>query len=81
LQNFPADQLFSSKQLASDLQEKGITALSFANTDDILNHLQTMLIPGDVVAILSNGGFDNIHTRLLDMLGKKSKEQEVKSKD
>ena len=74
LQNFPADQLFSSKQLASDLKEKGITALSFANTDDILNHLQTTLIPGDVVAILSNGGFDNIHTRLLDMLGKKSKE-------
>jgi UDP-N-acetylmuramate: L-alanyl-gamma-D-glutamyl-meso-diaminopimelate ligase len=70
LPNFPADQLFSSKQLASDLKEKGITAISFANTDDILNHLQTTLIPGDVVAILSNGGFDNIHTRLLDMLGK-----------
>ena len=70
LPNFPADQLFSSKQLASDLEEKGITALSFTNTDDILNHLQTTLIPGDVVAILSNGGFDNIHTRLLDILGK-----------
>ncbi|MFC1845153.1 glutamate ligase domain-containing protein [Thermodesulfobacteriota bacterium] len=69
LQDFPAEQLFSSKQLAADLKDKGISALSFANTDDILNHLQTVLKPGDVVAILSNGGFDNIHTRLLDMLG------------
>ena len=70
LPDFPEDQLFSSKQLASDLKKRGVDALSFANTDDILNHLQTTLLPGDVVAILSNGGFDNIHTRLLDILGK-----------
>jgi UDP-N-acetylmuramate: L-alanyl-gamma-D-glutamyl-meso-diaminopimelate ligase len=70
LPDFPEDQLFSSEQLASDLKNRGIGTLSFANTDDILDHLQTTLIPGDVVAILSNGGFDNIHTRLLDMLKK-----------
>jgi hypothetical protein len=33
--------------------------------------LQEELLPGDVVAILSNGGFDHIHTRLLEQLGKK----------
>ncbi|MBQ0721840.1 MAG: UDP-N-acetylmuramate:L-alanyl-gamma-D-glutamyl-meso-diaminopimelate ligase, partial [Gammaproteobacteria bacterium] len=71
LADFPADQLFSSKQLASDLKDRGIDALSFPDTDDILDHLQTMLVPGDVVAILSNGGFDDIHTRLLEMLGKR----------
>ena len=70
LPNFPEDQLFSSNQLASDLKDRGIDALSFANTDDILQHLQATLLPGDVVAILSNGGFDNIHIRLLDMLAK-----------
>jgi UDP-N-acetylmuramate: L-alanyl-gamma-D-glutamyl-meso-diaminopimelate ligase len=70
LPDFPEDQLFSSEQLASDLKDRGIDTLSFANTDDILQHLQTTLIPGDVVAVLSNGGFDNIHTRLLDILGK-----------
>ena len=68
LKDLPVDQLFSSEQLAADLKEKGISALSFADTDDILKHLQTMLKPGDVVVILSNGGFDNIHTRLLDRL-------------
>ena len=71
LADFPAEQLFSSKQLASDLKDRGIDALSFPDTDEILDHLQTMLVPGDVVAILSNGGFDNIHTRLLEMLGKR----------
>lgn len=70
LPDFPADQLFSSKQLAADLAGRGIEAYSFADTDGILAHLQTMLCPGDVVAILSNGGFDNIHTRLLDKLDK-----------
>jgi UDP-N-acetylmuramate: L-alanyl-gamma-D-glutamyl-meso-diaminopimelate ligase len=68
LPDFPADQLFSSKQLASDLMKRGVDALSFANTDEILEHLQAALLPGDTVAILSNGGFDNIHTRLLDLL-------------
>ena len=68
LQDFPAELLFSSKLLAADLKSKGISALSFENTDDILTHLQTVLLPGDVVVILSNGGFDNIHTRLLDMI-------------
>jgi UDP-N-acetylmuramate: L-alanyl-gamma-D-glutamyl-meso-diaminopimelate ligase len=33
-----------------------------------LNRLQSILREGDVVAILSNGGFDNVHTRLLKQL-------------
>jgi UDP-N-acetylmuramate: L-alanyl-gamma-D-glutamyl-meso-diaminopimelate ligase len=68
LPDFPADQLFSSRQLASALKERNIDAHSFADTDEILTHLQKTLLPGDVVAILSNGGFDNIHVRLLEIL-------------
>lgn len=68
LPDFPEDKLFSSKQLAADLADRHIEAYSFADTDGILAHLQVVLRSGDVVAILSNGGFDNIHTRLLDML-------------
>lgn len=70
LPDFPKDQLFSSEKLAADLKERGVDALAFADTETILDHLQKTLLPGDVVAILSNGGFDNIHTRLLDILGK-----------
>ncbi len=37
LPDFPADQLFSSRQLASDLKERNIDARSFADTDEILD--------------------------------------------
>jgi UDP-N-acetylmuramate: L-alanyl-gamma-D-glutamyl-meso-diaminopimelate ligase len=69
LDNVPADELFSSTQLAADLQKRGLNARTFANTDAILDHLMTTLKNGDVAAILSNGGFDNIHSRLLEKLG------------
>jgi len=82
LADFPADQLFSSRQLAADLVARNIDAHSFADTDEILAHLQKMLHPGDVVAILSNGGFDNIHVRLLEILEKmKSEESGVRSQE
>jgi UDP-N-acetylmuramate: L-alanyl-gamma-D-glutamyl-meso-diaminopimelate ligase len=68
LDNVPAEELFSSDQLAADLQKRGLQALSFGDTDSILAHLLTILKKGDVVAILSNGGFDNIHSRLLAKL-------------
>ena len=61
-------ELFSSSRLASDLRRRGLDALSFSDTDAILHHLTKRLKKGDVVAILSNGGFDNIHARLLDQL-------------
>ena len=69
LANVPEADLFSSSQLASDLRARGLDARTFADTDTILDHLMTTLQKGDVVAILSNGGFDNIHCRLLEKLG------------
>lgn len=62
------EERFSSAQLVADLKGQGRDARYFSTTDEILSYLDTRLHPGDVVAILSNGGFDNIHTRLLDLL-------------
>ncbi|MDD3815258.1 MAG: UDP-N-acetylmuramate:L-alanyl-gamma-D-glutamyl-meso-diaminopimelate ligase [Desulfocapsaceae bacterium] len=73
LDNVPEEELFSSTRLASDLRARGLDARTFADTDSILDHLMTTLQDGDVVAILSNGGFDNIHSRLLEKLGTGSK--------
>ncbi len=70
LENVPAAELFSSIQLASDLRTRGLDTRTFADTDLILAHLMTILTAGDVVAILSNGGFDNIHSRLLEQLAR-----------
>ncbi len=65
------EELFSSTRLAGDLQNIGQTAIAFADTTGILEHLREIVQTGDVVAILSNGGFDNIHTRLISLLSEK----------
>ena len=64
-------EMFSSVQLAEDLHKRGKNASAYATTDEILHALNDTVQPGDVVAILSNGGFDNIHSRLLDLLAAK----------
>ena len=69
LVDFEPGELFSSEKLASDLREtRNLEAFSFQTTEEILDHLGTILKKGDVVAILSNGGFDNIHNRLIEQI-------------
>ncbi len=69
IEGLAEEELFSSARLAADLRSrKQLAAEAFSTTDDILSRLRTILREGDVVAILSNGGFDNIHTRLLKQL-------------
>lgn len=68
LAGFSKEEMFSSQQLVIDLSKRGQSAFSYPTTEKILDHLEKTLHPNDVVAILSNGGFDNIHTRLLAML-------------
>ncbi|MEN8189719.1 MAG: UDP-N-acetylmuramate:L-alanyl-gamma-D-glutamyl-meso-diaminopimelate ligase [Thermodesulfobacteriota bacterium] len=71
LASLPPEELFSSAQLAADLTGRGLDAESFSDTDQILKRLDRDVRNSDVVAILSNGGFDNIHQRLLDQLKQK----------
>jgi UDP-N-acetylmuramate: L-alanyl-gamma-D-glutamyl-meso-diaminopimelate ligase len=68
LENVSSQDHFSAEKLAKDLNGRRLEARSYSSTDDILNNLQSILRAGDIVAILSNGGFDNIHSRLLEML-------------
>lgn len=65
------DERFSSPKLVDDLKERGKKAVLFRDTDAILDYLGENLKPGDVVLIMSNGGFDNIHVRLLELLRKR----------
>ncbi len=69
IEGLAKEELFSSARLANDLKNKReLIAEAFLTTEDILERLKTILEAGDVVAILSNGGFDNIHIRLLDQI-------------
>jgi UDP-N-acetylmuramate: L-alanyl-gamma-D-glutamyl-meso-diaminopimelate ligase len=65
LSEIPTTEQFSSAQLVKDLCQQDINAHYFPDTDTILTFLTGQAQSGDIIAILSNGGFDNIHERLL----------------
>jgi len=67
-EKFPAHKRFSSQKLARDIEVGGGKARSFSTTDELLEFLLDFGKPHDVFLIMSNGGFDNIHDRLLQML-------------
>ncbi len=59
---------FSATRLIADLNRRGLKAAYQPDTGSIIEDLSRSARPGDVIAIMSNGGFDNIHPRLLDRL-------------
>ena len=69
-----ADDQLSVPQVIEDLQARGKLAFeiggadSNASADAIVQHLAPELRSGDVVMIMSNGGFGGIHQKLLDRL-------------
>jgi UDP-N-acetylmuramate: L-alanyl-gamma-D-glutamyl-meso-diaminopimelate ligase len=68
LQKIPGDRRFSSERLVDDLRKSGKNAHYFLNTEDIIEFVCREAAAGDLVLIMSNGGFDNIHQRLLESL-------------
>ena len=65
----PPEEQFSSKQLAADLTAQGQEAHYFPDTDQLLTGLLSLLQPGDVTLIMSNGDFDHLVPRLCKALG------------
>ena len=55
-------------ELVEDIKLQGKPAMSFPDADSIVEHLAPELREGDVVAIMSNGGFGGIHEKILDVL-------------
>ena len=68
LQKIPVVERFSSEKLVADLRQRGKDAHFFADTDAIVEFLVAHSVPGDLILVMSNGGFDNIHERLLKSL-------------
>ncbi|MCK4839089.1 MAG: UDP-N-acetylmuramate:L-alanyl-gamma-D-glutamyl-meso-diaminopimelate ligase, partial [Desulfobulbaceae bacterium] len=69
--NIASTERFSSSELVGALVDKKINSNYFSTTDQIISFLLANTSDGDVVAVLSNGGFDNIHSRLLAGLRQK----------
>ena len=58
-------------KLIADVSQDGKPAIALPDCDAIIEHLLPQLQQGDVVAIMSNGGFGGIHDKLLEALRKK----------
>jgi UDP-N-acetylmuramate: L-alanyl-gamma-D-glutamyl-meso-diaminopimelate ligase len=65
LDKIPPEERFSSQQLVNDLKHQGKDAHFFPDTDEIIDFLVAKAKSGDLILVMSNGGFDNIHERLL----------------
>ncbi len=63
-----AEDRFSVAELVLDLEKIGKKAQSFQKADDIVHFLKTSAKRGDVILIMSNGGFDGIYQKLLTTL-------------
>ena len=61
----PDEQRLSAEQLIADLKASGKDARYIPKVDDIVTTVAREARDGDLVVIMSNGGFDDIHRKLL----------------
>jgi UDP-N-acetylmuramate: L-alanyl-gamma-D-glutamyl-meso-diaminopimelate ligase len=59
--------------IAEEIKNAGGWALAASDTEQILACLVEECASGDVVLIMSNGGFDDLHERLLEGLAQRGK--------
>ena len=64
----PVEQQLEVWEVLKSLTKIKIPAYEFPQVEGIIKHLKSNCHSGDVVLIMSNGKFDNIHQRLLEEL-------------
>ena len=62
-------KVLDTDELVKMIEMQGKNAYSLPDADAIIDHIGPELTDGDVVAIMSNGGFGGIHEKMLDLLG------------
>ncbi|HEX4998313.1 MAG TPA: UDP-N-acetylmuramate:L-alanyl-gamma-D-glutamyl-meso-diaminopimelate ligase [Terriglobia bacterium] len=64
----PESELLSPERVVDGIRQRGKTAHTFDTADEIAAFVAGRARSGDHVVVMSNGGFDNIHRKLLDAL-------------
>ena len=64
----PANERLDLNRVVSEVQNRGKQARVLADADTIVGAIAPELARGDVVAILSNGGFGGIYEKLPERL-------------
>jgi len=68
LEQIPEEERLDAGRVVAAIAKAGRPAFYEQNADAIVDRITPMLRPNDVVAVFSNGGFDNIHEKLLARL-------------
>jgi UDP-N-acetylmuramate: L-alanyl-gamma-D-glutamyl-meso-diaminopimelate ligase len=73
---FGAKHLNAEEQLSPDLvvdgvRARGKAAATFDTTDEIAAYVAGNATPGDQIVVMSNGGFDGVHNKILEGLRKR----------
>jgi UDP-N-acetylmuramate: L-alanyl-gamma-D-glutamyl-meso-diaminopimelate ligase len=68
LEQIPEHERLNPEAVVADIVKSGRPAFNEPNADAIVERITPILKPNDVVAVFSNGGFDNIHEKLLARL-------------
>jgi UDP-N-acetylmuramate: L-alanyl-gamma-D-glutamyl-meso-diaminopimelate ligase len=66
--SLPESERLSTEQLVADLTARGQRARYIETVDEIVSTIAAEQNPGDVVVLMSNGGFGGIHQKLLRAL-------------
>jgi UDP-N-acetylmuramate: L-alanyl-gamma-D-glutamyl-meso-diaminopimelate ligase len=68
LEQIPEKERLNPERVVAAIAKAGRPAFYERNADAIVDRIVPMLRPSDVIAVFSNGGFDNIHEKLLSRL-------------
>ena len=68
LEQIPEEERLNPEAVVAAIAKAGPPAFYEQNADAIVDRIVPMLRPKDIVAVFSNGGFDNIHEKLLERL-------------
>ena len=71
-EELPASERLDPERLVTDLAAAGRRARFLDDVEAIIEDLVRRCAPGDVVAVMSNGGFNGLHDKLLRALAGKS---------
>ena len=71
LEQIPEKERLNPEAVVDAIANSGRPAFYEESADAIVDRIVPMLQPKDVVVVFSNGGFDNIHEKLLKALGSK----------
>ncbi len=65
------EERLNPEQLMQDLKSAGKNSAYLPDADAIVHHAGSLVQPGDVVVVFSNGGFGGIHAKLLERFSRR----------